>query len=142
MQFKKVMKRLGPVIAVAIAAGLAGCDKANFSFDGKEGVPLADLDLSGDPPSEVVLLGPDSLEIRTGEALAVDVEGEPETVERLRFVRDGDSLAVMRSKGESSGTAFLISLPSFHVFGWMSPLSRWSHAVRIIASFDSASSIV
>ena len=113
MQFKKVMKRLGPVIAVAIAAGLAGCDKANFSFDGKEGVPLADLDLSGDPPSEVVLLGPDSLEIRTGEALAVDVEGEPETVERLRFVRDGDSLAVMRSKGESSGTAtVIVTMPS------------------------------
>ncbi len=113
MRFHKIMKGLGPVIAIAIAAGLSGCGKANFSFNGTDGVPLSDLDLSGDPPSEVVLLGPDSVDIRTGEALAIDVDGDPAAVDLLRFHRDGDSLAVLRAKGDAKGTATVtVTMPS------------------------------
>ncbi|MGX7896138.1 head GIN domain-containing protein [Tsuneonella sp. HG222] len=113
MGFKKVLQGLGPVIAIAVAAGIAGCDKAKFTVNGREGVPLADLDLTGMTPTEVVLLGPDNLEIRTGEALSIEVDGDPAVVERLRFALDGETLAVMRGRGEGSGTAtIIVTLPS------------------------------
>lgn len=113
MGFKKVLKALGPVVAVAIAGGLAACDNANFTVGGKEGVPLADLDLSGEAPSEVALLGPDTVDIRTGETLAIEVEGDEAVKDLLRFVRDEDSLAVMRTKGDAKGTAkIVITMPS------------------------------
>ena len=113
MGFNKVFRAIGPVIAIAVAGGLAGCDNADFKVNGKEGVPLADLDLSGDAPTEVVLLGPDTIDIRTGETLSIEVEGDDSVKDRLRFLRDDDSLAIMRSKGESKGTAtVIITMPS------------------------------
>jgi carbon monoxide dehydrogenase subunit G len=113
MGFSKVFKAIGPVVAIAVAGGLAACDNADFKMNGKEGVRLADLDLSGDAPNEVVLLGPDTVDIRTGETLAIEVEGDDEVKDRLRFLRDDDSLAIMRTKGESSGTAtIIVTMPS------------------------------
>lgn len=113
MRFRKVLKALGPV-AMAVAGGLAACDSANVRINDSEGVPLSELDLSGDPPSEVVLFGPDSVDIRTGEALAIDVEGSEEVKQRLRFVLDGGTLGVMRDNSETvSGTAVVIvTMPS------------------------------
>ena len=71
MGFKHMLKAVAPVVALAIAGGLAGCDKANVNFNGEEGKELADLDLSGEAPSEVSLLGPDTVDIRDGEKLAI-----------------------------------------------------------------------
>lgn len=113
MRFRKVLKALGPVVAVAIAGGLAGCDGANITFNGDEGVPLAELDLSGEAPTEVVLLGPDSVAIRTGETLAIEVEGADEIKQRLRFAREDGALAITRTKGEGRGTAtVIVTMPS------------------------------
>jgi hypothetical protein len=99
MRFKHVFKAVAPVVALAIAGGLAGCDKANFDFGGKEGKPLADLDLSGEAPSEVSLLGPDTVAIRDGETLAIQVEGSDEARERMRFTLKDGSLGILRQNG-------------------------------------------
>jgi putative autotransporter adhesin-like protein len=99
MRFKHVLKAVAPVVALAIAGSLAGCDKANVNFNGEEGKALADLDLSGDAPSEVSLLGPDSVDIRDGEKLAIQVEGSDEARERMRFVLKGGSLGILRQNG-------------------------------------------
>jgi len=102
MDFKHVFKAVAPVVALAIAGGLAGCDKANVNFNGEQGKELADLDLSGDAPSEVSLLGPDTVDIRDGEKLAIQVEGSDEAKERLRFVLKDGSLGILRQNGHWS----------------------------------------
>ena len=113
MGFKKVLKAIGPVVAIAIAGGLAACDHADLTVNGKKGVPLADLDLSGEAPTEVALFGPDTVDIRTGETLAIEVEGDEAVKQLLRFARDDHSLAIMRTKGESDGTAtIIVTIPS------------------------------
>jgi hypothetical protein len=99
MGFKHVFKAVAPVVALAIAGGLAGCDKANVNFNGEEGKQLADLDLSGDAPSEVSMLGPDTVDIRDGEKLAIQVEGSDEAKERMRFVLKDGSLGILRQNG-------------------------------------------
>ena len=96
MGFKHVLKAVAPVVALAIAGGLAGCDKANVNWNGKEGVPLAELDLTGEAPSEVTLLGPDTVDIRDGEKLSIEVQGSEEAKQRMRFVLDGGSLGILR----------------------------------------------
>ena len=62
---------------------------ARMTFNGDEGVPLAELDLSGDPPTEVASFGPDTVDVRTGESLAIEVEGSSGAKDRMLFVRDG-----------------------------------------------------
>lgn len=115
MGFKHVLKAVAPVIALAIAGGLAGCDKANFKFNGEEGKELADLDLSGDAPSEVNLLGPDTVNIRDGEKLAIQVEGSDQAKERMRFVLKDGSLAILRDNGnwdDSDLATVVVTMPA------------------------------
>jgi hypothetical protein len=99
MGFKHVLKAVAPVVALAIAGGLAGCDKADFKFNGEEGKELADLDLTGDAPSEVSLLGPDTVDIRDGEKLAIHVDGSDQAKDRMRFVLKDGSLGILRANG-------------------------------------------
>ena len=100
MLIGKMLGKIAPVVAVVAAVGLAGCDNVNVQFGDSEGVPLAELDLSGDPPTSFVLASPDSVVITTGDEFTIDVEGSAEAQDRLRFALDGDSLAVHRQKGE------------------------------------------
>lgn len=102
MRFKHVLKAVAPVVALAIAGTLAGCDKGKINFNGEEGQSLADLDLSGEAPSEVSLLGPDTVDIRDGEKLAIQVEGSDDARERMRFVLKDGSLGILRKSGSWS----------------------------------------
>jgi hypothetical protein len=110
MGFKHLLKAVAPVVALAIAGSLTGCEGADVTVNGKEGVPLADLDLSGEAPSEVTLLGPDNVDIRDGETLAIQIEGSDEARDRMRFVLDNGSLGILRKKGNwgDDGTATVI----------------------------------
>jgi hypothetical protein len=100
MGFKNVLKAVAPVVALAIAGSLAGCENADVKINGKEGVPLSELDLSGEAPSEVTLLGPDTVDIRDGEELAIEVQGSDDAKERMRFVLDKGSLGILRKKSD------------------------------------------
>lgn len=115
MGFKHVLRAVAPVVALAIAGSLAGCGEGTVKVNGKEGVPLSDLDLSGEAPSEVVLLGPDTVDIRDGEKLAIAVEGSDEAKERLRFVLAEGSLGILRQKGSWHGgdtATVVITMPA------------------------------
>lgn len=115
MGFKHVLKAVAPVVALAIAGSLAGCDGADVKINGKEGVPLSDLDLSGEAPHEVTLLGPDTVDIRDGEKLAISVEGSDDAKERMRFVLENGSLAILRKKSDWSGSehaTVIITMPA------------------------------
>ena len=104
--FKPIFKAVLPVAAIAIAAGLSGCNDMNITIDGEGGVPLAELDLSGDPPSAVVLAGPDKVIISDGDTLEIDVSGEQEAVDALRFSLKGDKLAIARKPGQVKGDTY------------------------------------
>ena len=111
-KFGHFAKAMGPIIAVALAAGVAGCDGlkgTNVSINGEEGKPLAELDMSGTAPDEIVLAGPDEIRVTTGEKLAITVEGDQAVKDQLRFsIKDG-SLALHR-KGEMFGSGSAIAI--------------------------------
>ena len=99
MKFDKLFRTLAPVAAMALAAGLAGCKDAHISINDEDGVPLSELDMSGDAPKELVLAGPDSVVVTSGDALDIDVEGDAKAVEALRFTLKDGTLGVMRGSG-------------------------------------------
>lgn len=96
---KPILKAVLPVAAVALAAGLSGCKDMDIKINGEEGVPLADLDMAGDPPTELVVAGPDTVIVSDGEKLDIDVSGDAEAVDALRFSLKDGKLAIMR-KGD------------------------------------------
>jgi hypothetical protein len=115
MGFRKLFNAVAPVVALAITGSLAGCDNSDVRINGKQGVPLADLDLSGEAPSEVTLLGPDKVDIRDGERLAIEVEGSDDAKERMRFVLDNGSLGILRERSTWSGddtATVVITMPA------------------------------
>lgn len=105
MRFDKFIKSVAPAIAMAMAAGAKGCDSAKFSFNGKEGVKLADLDLSGDAPDGVNLMGADIVRIVEGEDFSIALEGDDDAKERMRFVCEDDTLFVLRDRSEDWGAS-------------------------------------
>lgn len=109
--FRKVV----PVALAAMAAGLASCDGADIKINDMEGVPLADLDMSGKAPTELVLAGPDTVKITDGKKLSITVDGDDTAVAALRFALKDGTLAIMR-EGKSwtgSGKAIVhVTMPS------------------------------
>ena len=99
MRFDNFFKTVAPVIAMAVAGGMAGCEDEegrHFRFNGKEGMPLDELDLSGDAPDTVNLAGPDIVRITEGKEFSIALEGSDEAKERMRFLLDDGTLSIMR----------------------------------------------
>lgn len=115
-KMKKFAKAFAPVIAVALVAGLSGCDAAGIKINGEEGKPLSELDLSGAPPEELVLLGPDEVRITTGDKLAITVEGDPAVKDQIRFTLKDGTLGILRKDkvfGDGSKTAVVnVTMPA------------------------------
>ncbi|WP_338467314.1 head GIN domain-containing protein [Novosphingobium sp. ZN18A2] len=113
---KDIARALAGVAALGIAASLGGCDDANVQFDMDGGVPLSQLDLSGKAPGEVALLGPDAVNITEGKKLAIDVTGDDDAKNRLRFKIDDGTLSIAREKGffsNSEGVATInLTMPA------------------------------
>src|SRR3546814_13534953 len=61
-----------------------------------DGVPLSERDISGDPPTSLAMMGPDTVIISEGDALAIEVEGDDDVVEALRFTLEDGGLGIMR----------------------------------------------
>ncbi len=106
--------RVAPAIALAMGASVAGC---NMSFDMSkfDGVPLAELDLGGDPPKGLELAGPDSVVVTEGSEFAVTIDGDPDAVEAVRFDRDGETLEIGRDTDifDGSGKATIrVTMPA------------------------------
>ncbi|MXO75449.1 DUF2807 domain-containing protein [Altererythrobacter aerius] len=111
---RKLARTLGPAVGIALAAAaLSGCSGA-VAFDTGEGVPLADLDLTGAAPTGLVLAGPDNAVVTRGDRLAIKVEGDPEAAAALRFTLEDDALGIMRETDlRSEGTATVrVTLPA------------------------------
>lgn len=88
----KILKGVAPVVALLLASGCNG----NININGSDGVPLAELDTAGKTPTEVVAAGPDDVVVTRGDTLTIDVSGDPEAVDALRFTLDDETLGIMR----------------------------------------------
>ena len=114
MKIDRFFRAMGPIIAVVMVAGVAACD-GNFSINGEKGQPLADIDLTGAPPQELVLLGPDEVRVTQGDKLSITVEGDKAVTDRLRFTLKDGTLGVLREgkRSEGSGTAVVnVTMPA------------------------------
>ena len=103
MKFSQFLNGLAPIFAVALAAGVAGCDGAKVSINGEHGKKLAELDLSGAAPDELVMFGPDEVQMTQGDKLAITVDGDPAAVEQLRFTLKDGTLGILREGKMFSG---------------------------------------
>jgi hypothetical protein len=99
MRMNRFFKTMGPFVALAAIGALAGCGDGRVHFGGGEGVPLAELDLSGAPPHAVALMGPDTVAIAEGAEFTVTVDGDSTAADQLRFAIDDGTLAIMRDPG-------------------------------------------
>ena len=106
--FDTFFKKLLPVAAIGLGLTVSGCDGMNIRIGDKDGVPLADLDMSGDAPKGVVLAGPDTLVVTEGAKLDIKVEGDQAAVDALRFNLEEGTLGIMREKNswKDGGTAY------------------------------------
>lgn len=96
MNFGKFAKAFAPVAAVVMAAALSGCDGATIKLNGEEGKKLSELDMTGAAPDELALLGPDEVHVTTGDKLKIDVSGDPEATDALRFTLKDGTLGILR----------------------------------------------
>lgn len=116
MKFGKFAKTFAPLAAVALATALAGCDGSHIRINNDDGKKLAELDLTGKAPTELVLAGPDEVRVTQGDKLAIRVEGDPEAAEHLRFTLDDETLGVMREgkwRSESGKVAVVqVTMPA------------------------------
>ena len=97
MKLGNFAKAFAPIIAVVMAAGVSGCDASNIKLNGEEGKPLAELDLTGAAPNELVLLGPDEVRVTTGDKLAITVEGDDALKDQMRFTLKDGALGIRRN---------------------------------------------
>lgn len=81
---------------LALAASVAGCE-TQMEINGEKGVPLAEVELSGPSPSEVVLASGDNVIVTDGDTFTITVEGAG--TESLRFVRDERTIGITREEG-------------------------------------------
>jgi hypothetical protein len=98
MRFDNFFKTVAPMVAMAVASGMAGCDKPGFRFQGKEGETLDELDLSGDVPDSINLVGPDIVRVSEGADFTIALEGDDEAKERMRFLFEDGTLTIMRDR--------------------------------------------
>lgn len=109
--FTHLLHRITPACTLAFAATLTACDGAEIEINGQKGVPLAEIEIAGPPPSEVVLASGDTVILTDGDAFDIAVEGSD--TDSLRFVRDADVIAITREQGrKGSGNATIrITMP-------------------------------
>ncbi len=118
MNFDKFLRDIGPVVAAAAVGGVmaAACKNKKFDFDwdgpdcgfgkgfgSKAGVPLEELDMGDEVPSELVLAGADSVVITEGEDFAIAIQGDDDAKEALRFRLEGGALHVASENSSCDG---------------------------------------
>ncbi|GAA0758353.1 hypothetical protein FHS52_000630 [Erythromicrobium ramosum] len=101
-------RRIAAAALLTAATSLAGCEGAEMEINGQKGVPLADVVLTGAPPSEVVLASGDTVILTEGDSFTIKVEGG--NTESLRFVRDERTIGITREEGWSGDTNAIIRI--------------------------------
>ena len=97
MIFNRIARIAAPTIGLV---ALAACGNMDVKFDDDfDGVPLAELDMTGDAPTGITIANGDSVVITTGDSFSVDVEGSDEARDRMRFEMEDGVLKIGREDG-------------------------------------------
>ena len=99
MRFDELFKNLGYM------AASFGAQMRDSAF---QGVPLAELDLTGEAPCKVALLGPAQVVLSEGEVFRVDVEPGPAS-EQVRFVLEEGRFGIA---GGDPQTVVRVTMPA------------------------------
>jgi hypothetical protein len=127
MRFDRMLRAVGPFVAMAAMSGFAAASRngwkagkfdvnfgprfqsrfhpgpgkgGKFRFNGREGVPLDQLDMDVEAPTEVILSSGDNLEIVEGADFAITLQGSKAAKDDVRFVLEDGALFVMRGDGQ------------------------------------------
>ena len=99
---------LSNILRASVLGGVAllgACGINSQNYGANSGVPLAELDRSGPPPTAIRLGGSDRVIVTTGTPFDIAVSGDQEAVESLRFELEDGLLGVGRKAGPSNGNA-------------------------------------
>lgn len=114
MSIEHSLSGLGKAVAAVAGLALAGEFAKRKGDDPRRadhaGQPLDRLDTSGEPPSGILLAGPDTVVLTRGERLAIAVEGSDAMVAAMRFHLTGGTLAVTRSRQAPKGETAVIRI--------------------------------
>lgn len=100
--------------ALPLALGLAACSGMDGTINGQAGVPLSQVDQGGSAPPELIVAGPDKVIVTQGDTLSIDVEGNDDAVEAVRFVLDENFLGVTREQNSwdyTSAATIRVTMP-------------------------------
>ena len=100
----RLLKGIAPLATLAGAMLVSACDGVDIQIGDSDGVPLAELDMTGAPPSELVFAGPDKVIVTKGDTLDIDVSGDEDAIAELRFSLDDDALGISRESSDWGGT--------------------------------------
>ena len=120
-RFERMVRAVGPLVAMAALGGLASAREkgwqqgkwafnfgpgspgpgkgGKFRVNGREGVPLDQLDMGTAPVTQVVLVSGDHVTISQGEPFAIAVQGSEAAKARVRFAVEDGALFVLRDDG-------------------------------------------
>jgi hypothetical protein len=101
MRIDRFLGTMGPLFALSALGALSGCNGIWSGLADGDGVPLAELDLAAGPPEGVVLAGPDTVTITSGEQFTVAAEGQ--AADKLRFKLENGTLTITRERNDWSG---------------------------------------
>ena len=116
---KQFLKTILTTAALGIGLATTGCgSNMHISIGEDDGVPLADLDMSGDAPTRLVLASPDKVVVGEGDRLDIKVSGDADAIEALRFNLEKGTLGIMREKDwKGTGTATIaVTMPPAREF--------------------------
>jgi hypothetical protein len=110
MQFGKFIRNVAPLAALAaMGMALSGCD-GHVTINGDEGKKLSELDLGGEAPHKLALFGPDTVKVSQGDKLAITVDGDAASAEKLRFSLKDGTLAILRAKDWKEGPSVTVNV--------------------------------
>ncbi len=89
---RRMIKQIAPLAVLAMGAGLSGCGFVDVTINEEEGVPLAELDMDGASPKELVVAANATVILTPGDTLDISVEDDPEGA--LRFALDSETLGI------------------------------------------------
>lgn len=122
-RFDRMLRAVGPFVVMAAMGGLAAASRngwkagkwkvnfgpdfasrfrpgpgkgGRFRFNGREGVPLDQLDMGDEAPTEVILSSGDNLHIVEGPDFAITLQGSKAAQDRVRLALEDGVLFVMR----------------------------------------------
>ena len=136
--FDGMMRAIGPFVAMAAMGGLIAARNSmgagafaekfdskferkfrpgpgrggRFRFNGREGVPLEQLDMAADAPAAVVLASGDHVLIENGADFAVALQGDDDAKAAVRFALEDGALFIMRDSGDAGPATITITMPA------------------------------